>query len=279
MSLTRAYATLELKDFLARGRRFTGVASTISTDRMQDVVEPRGMVAKLPAPLLWQHDSAAPVGWVKATRVSDTEIEADFEIASIHEPGPLKDRLDAAWQSITAGLARGLSIGFRQLPGGSERIAGGGVRYTAWELLEVSVVVIAANQDCTITEIKSIDRELRRTASAGRTGGEQQVDVMKRFNAAEKAADWRGMTAILKTREFANASVEEAQRELGLNVKLSDPTYLAMITRLDRQAAKALQRVIKARVGDLEVRLDKAMQRLASFEKRLAASERKTGRE
>ena len=80
--LTRAYSTLEIKAVGDAGgkRRFTGVASTISTDRMNDIVMPRGMRAKLPVPCLWQHDAREPIGWVISTRVSDTEIEADFEV-------------------------------------------------------------------------------------------------------------------------------------------------------------------------------------------------------
>ena len=32
---------------------------------MGDIVEPKGMTATLPAPLLWQHDKHQPIGWVK----------------------------------------------------------------------------------------------------------------------------------------------------------------------------------------------------------------------
>jgi len=160
--MNRAYATLELKtaDDSSGRRRFTGIASTVSTDRMNDVVESRGMKASLPVPWLWQHDSRQPIGWVTATRVTDKSIEADFEMASIEEPGTLKDRIDEAWQTIRAKLVRGLSIGFKSLE--HAFIEGtGGIRFLAWELLEVSSVTVPANSDCSITAIKSIDTELR----------------------------------------------------------------------------------------------------------------------
>lgn len=40
----------------------TGTASTPTTDRMGDVVEPMGAKFKTPMPLLWQHESDKPVG-------------------------------------------------------------------------------------------------------------------------------------------------------------------------------------------------------------------------
>jgi HK97 family phage prohead protease len=137
-------------------RRFTGVASTISTDRMDDIVVPKGAVFKLPMPLLWQHRSEQPIGWVTAARITDTGIEVDCEIHNEAEPGKLKDRLDEAWQSIKSGLVGGLSIGFNPIE--YSRIDGSyGLKYLAWEWLELSAVTIAANQEATILAIKSAD--------------------------------------------------------------------------------------------------------------------------
>lgn len=161
MTMTRAYSTLELKavDDASGKRRFTGVASTINADRMQDVVEPKGMEANFPVPLLWQHDHQAPIGWVTAARVSAKQIEVDCEMAVVDEPGKLKDQLDHAWQAIKAKLVRGLSIGFQSLE--SARIEGTyGVRFSKWSLLELSAVTIPANADCSITSIKSIDQQI-----------------------------------------------------------------------------------------------------------------------
>jgi len=163
--LNRAYSTFAIKamDDAGGKRTFTGIASTVSADRSNDVVEPKGMQVKLPAPLLWQHDSKQPIGWVTAARVTDKSIEVDCEIADIQEAGPLKERLDTAWQSIKAKLVRGLSIGFNPLE--SARIEGTyGYRYLQWELLELSAVTVPANGDCSITSIKSLDQQLRRTA-------------------------------------------------------------------------------------------------------------------
>ena len=164
-TLNRAYSTFAVKAMDDKGgkRTFTGIASTISADRSNDIVEPKGMQAKLPAPLLWQHDSKQPIGWVTAARVTDKSIEVDCEIADIKEVGPLKDRLDMAWQSIKAKLVNGLSIGFNPLE--SARIEGTyGYRFLQWELLELSAVTVPANAGCSITSIKSFDQQQRRAA-------------------------------------------------------------------------------------------------------------------
>jgi HK97 family phage prohead protease len=193
-TLNRAYSTFEIKAASTSDgkRRFVGVASTISTDLMNDVVEPKGMQATLPAPLLWMHDASQPIGWVKATRVSGTQIEADFEVATVSEPPALKERLDSAWASIVSGLVRGLSIGFRPLE--TARIADtGGTRFLRWTLLEISAVTIAANSDCGISQIRSTDQAAR--AMAGQSQAPQRTDkgaagtVVARFKAALVAGD------------------------------------------------------------------------------------------
>ena len=158
MGNDRAYSVLTLKAFdeASGARRFTGIASTPSTDRMDDIVEPRGMTARLPAPLLWQHDKHQPIGWVRIAAANDEGIEVECELAEVKEAGRLKDRLDEAWQSIKAGLVRGLSIGFK--PIAAEQIKGSfGMRFKEWELLELSAVTIPANAEASILAIKAAD--------------------------------------------------------------------------------------------------------------------------
>ena len=163
--MKRAYAVLEIKAVDGEKRTFSGIATTPSTDRMGDVVEPDGATFKLPIPLLWQHDSSDPIGWVRTARVTSKGIEVEGEIASIQDDGPLKQRLDTAWQMLKAKLVRGLSIGFNSIE--SARIDGTyGIRFLKWEWLELSAVTIPANQDATITAIKSIDQKL--LAASGR---------------------------------------------------------------------------------------------------------------
>lgn len=169
--MKRAYSTFEIKAISEDGgkRTFTGIASTPSTDLMDDIVVPTGAKFSLPIPLLWQHDSDDPVGWVTAARVSSKGIEVDCEVHDEATPGALKDCLDTYWQMLKAKLVRGLSIGFNAIE--TARIEGTyGYKYLSWNWLELSCVTIAANQEASITSIKSIDMEQRRAASgaAGR---------------------------------------------------------------------------------------------------------------
>lgn len=163
----RAYTTLDIRavsDAPGKRRTFSGIATTPSTDRMGDIIESEGAQFKLPLPLLWQHDSRDPIGWITAARVTPKGIEIDGEVADIPEPGPLKERLATAWQMLKAKLVRGLSIGFNSLD--SSEIKGTyGLRFTKWEWLELSAVTIPANQDASIQQIKSIDIALQRAAS------------------------------------------------------------------------------------------------------------------
>jgi len=164
--MNRAYATLEIKaveDAADGKRRFSGIASTPSTDRMGDVVEPKGAEFKLPIPLLWQHNSHDPIGWVTSAKITDKGIEVEGEVATLPDlpdEDDLKKRLKLAWQMIKSKLVRGLSIGFNSLE--SARIDGTyGIRFLKWEWLELSAVTIPANQDATITAIKAIDNQTR----------------------------------------------------------------------------------------------------------------------
>lgn len=161
----RAYSLLTIKAIDEDKRIIEGIATTPSADRYGDIVEPDGAEFTLPLPLLWQHDSWAPVGHVIEAKVTKAGIHIKAQIAKIDEAGVLKDRLDEAWQSIKAKLVRGLSIGFRAIE--SLKIEGTwSYRFVKWEWLELSCVTIAANQDATIQAVKSIDTALR--AASGR---------------------------------------------------------------------------------------------------------------
>jgi hypothetical protein len=68
--MNRAYSLLEIKGTDERARIFTGIATTSSTDLMEDVVESEGAQFRLPIPLLWQHDKSQPIGHVTEAKVT-----------------------------------------------------------------------------------------------------------------------------------------------------------------------------------------------------------------
>src|SRR5262245_54375365 len=112
-ALSIAYAQLDVKSFDADTRTIEGIVTTPEPDRRGHTRHPEAAQFSLPMPLLWQHDQQQPIGNVIAARVSPAGIAITATIATIAEPGKLKDRIDEAWQSIKSRLVRGLSIGFK----------------------------------------------------------------------------------------------------------------------------------------------------------------------
>jgi HK97 family phage prohead protease len=172
--MKKAYSQLTVKSVSEDERIITGIASTPSPDRADDVVVPTGVKFALPIPLLWQHDHSQPIGEVTAAAVSESGIEITAKLASIDEPGPLQDRLNEAWQSIKSGLVKGLSIGFRGLQvepnPNSDRW---GLIFRSWEWFELSAVTVPANADASITSIKRIAKTAAEEHSAA-SGAEPQ---------------------------------------------------------------------------------------------------------
>jgi HK97 family phage major capsid protein/HK97 family phage prohead protease len=170
--MNRAYSVLSVKEITERDDDYliSGTATTPSSDRMDDVVEPLGGDYKLPLPMLWQHQADKPVGRVIAAKPSKSGIPVQISIPKVKEAGTLKDRIDEAIQSIRYRLVTGLSIGFRALEGGIEVLKNGGLRFTKWEWLELSLVTIPANQEASLNLIKSIDTTI--LAATGIKDGE-----------------------------------------------------------------------------------------------------------
>lgn len=166
--MNRAYSLLEVKTITSNSDEWVieGIASTPNADRMSDVVEPMGAVFKLPMPLLWQHNADKPVGNVRFAKPTKDGIPYVATLPKVKEAGALKDRIDEAVQSIKYRLVAAVSIGFRAMEDGVERLKSGGLRFTKWEWMELSLVTIPANADATITSIKSLDAAL--LASSGR---------------------------------------------------------------------------------------------------------------
>lgn len=166
-TVNRAYARLDVKaiDETATEYTITGIASTPTPDRMGDIVEPMGAKYKLPMPLLWQHDSTKPVGYVNFASPTAKGIPFEAKLPKVAESGTLKDRIDEAIQSIKYKLVAGVSIGFQALNNAVEYLKTGGVLFKEWEWLELSLVTIPANAEATIQTFKSLDRK----AASGQT--------------------------------------------------------------------------------------------------------------
>lgn len=151
----RMWSKIEKTSIDEDQRILTGIATTPSSDRMQDIVEPLGADYDLPIPFLWQHDDTQPIGEVTSAKPTKNGIPVTIQIAKTDTPGTLKDRLDEAWESIKIGLVKGLSIGFA--PTEYSFMEDGGIHFLEWEWLELSAVTIPANAEASILTIKSAD--------------------------------------------------------------------------------------------------------------------------
>jgi hypothetical protein len=171
LGVQRAYATFEVSNIKEPGpgkkRTFTGIASTIETDLMDDIVVPEGAEFRLPLPLLYGHDSDQPIGWVRAARVKKDRIEVDCEVADIDEADSpeLKAEINKRWTQLKTGLVRGLSIGFNPIE--TAQIDGSwGLKFIRWKWLELSACVIACNEPSGIVSIKQIRKSFSDSTSA-----------------------------------------------------------------------------------------------------------------
>lgn len=157
----RAYSVLEIKSVDGDQRVFKGLATSPVPDRAGDVVEPMGVKFQNPLPLLWQHQHDKPIGHVVFDKPTAKGITFTATLPVIDEPGPLKDLVDMAWQSIKAKLVRGVSIGFRALK--HAYIDGGGIHFVESEVYELSAVTIPMHQLATIQNVKAMDTGVTRT--------------------------------------------------------------------------------------------------------------------
>ena len=154
--MLHAYTHLEVKALDGATRTITGIASTPNPDREGHVFDPLGAQFVNPIPLLLHHDQRQPVGQATLT-ASAAGLLFEATIASVTDPGPLRDRLDDTWQQLQAGLLNKASIGFRVLEGGAARLRGGLLRLFKTEVCELSLTTLPVNADAVVLAVKSLD--------------------------------------------------------------------------------------------------------------------------
>ena len=262
--LNRAYSLLQIKGVDEEARVITGMATTPTPDRLEDVVEPEGAQFKLPLPLLWQHDSSQPIGQVTHAKVGKAGIEIIAKIAK-----GVTAEIDRAWSLIKAGLVPGLSIGFKPIK--SELIKETkGIRFTKWDFLELSCVTIPANSECTIATVKSIDTAQRAASGQkarpvvhlnppGASGTSQRTVALEgamktyaeQITALEnkRAATFAAQEAVAKTGLEEDRTMDASETETFDNHQAtieSIDKQLVRLRQLEQNIAKAAKPVIKA---------------------------------
>jgi len=204
----RAYSVLDVKGLDPELRSLEGVATTPSTDRMGDVIESTGATFANPLPLLLFHDARLPVGTVALNTASAAGISFRATLPTIPTAGSLRTRVDEAWDSIKAGLIRGVSIGFRPLDGGIEQLKSGGLRFTKIEILELSLVAVPANADARIDNIRAIDAPYLRSQRPMATP--TTLEQLTQFTAMRDAKVAR-MAELMTAAAATGATLDDAQ--------------------------------------------------------------------
>src|SRR5688572_9322698 len=264
---TRVYSVVDIKELDDEKREFTGIATTPATDRMDDIVEPMGGQFTLPISLLWQHDRYLPVGTVVRAKATKNGIEVTGRIPKIDQPAGLAARLEEAWQSLKHQLVRGLSIGFS--PKEYSFIENGGIHFTKWEWLELSLVTIPANSDATILSIKSFDQ--KQLAALGR----KSVPVVRLITPAGASA--KKSKPIAKPQEGSN------MKTIAEQIAEFEQTRVSKSTDMEKIMAKASEDGITLDADQADqydtleaevAAIDKHLERLRNMQKAQAKTAR-----
>jgi HK97 family phage major capsid protein/HK97 family phage prohead protease len=144
--MQKAYSQLQIKSFDESQGIIRGIATTPTTDRVGDIVEPLGASYALPLPLHHEHDRKDVVGEVIEATATPAGIEFTARIAK-----DLTDQIAEVWRRVQGGLIRFVSIGFRPL---QSKAIQGGIRFTKWVWDELSLTTIPANPQAVITATK-----------------------------------------------------------------------------------------------------------------------------
>lgn len=175
MELKRAYSLLEIREVGDESRTITGVATTPKIDSYGDIVEPMGVQYRGPVNLFLYHDKTKPVGNVSFGKATKDGIPFSAKLPDVKEEGTVRERVNEAWHSLKYKLLQAVSIGFQPIEY-SYLDNSGGVRFSAWEMLELSLVGVPANPDAMIQTVKSagmtdaIVREIRALDQSCRRG-------------------------------------------------------------------------------------------------------------
>ena len=152
-------------------REIAVIASDATVDRMGDIIEPHGVqldnYRRNPI-VLAQHDADSPVGRCISIGVEGGAVRAKIQFA----PEGVSELADEYCRLAKTGIISAVSVGFAPLK--SEPIrdekgrSTGGLRFTSWELLELSLVSVPANPAAVVIARSAPTDELLEAAAAGR---------------------------------------------------------------------------------------------------------------
>lgn len=176
----KAYSLLTEKSFEDGDSVIRGYATTVTPDRVNDVVVPDGVVFRTPdIKLLMHHDHRLPVGTVKFGKPDKKRLPFEARLPDVKEEGVVRDRVREAIHSIRYNLISAVSIGFRALEDGIELLKSGGIKFTKWEMIELSLTPTPAQPEAIFAAVKSLD---------GKPLSREAIDLIRAADSAPHGA-------------------------------------------------------------------------------------------
>lgn len=154
MDLKKAFSLLEVREVGEEARTITGIATTPKVDSYGDIVEPEGVQYRGPVNLFLYHDRTKPVGNVAFGKATKAGIPFTATLPDVAEEGTVRERVNEAWHSLKYKLLQAVSIGFKPIEYTFMEDTFG-IRFTSWEMLELSLVGVPANPDAVIQTVKA----------------------------------------------------------------------------------------------------------------------------
>ena len=195
--------TGDLTDFSIKAaddeqRIIHGIATTPAVDRRGDRIDPLGASFTNPLPLLLYHDKQLPIGKVVFGTPTAAGIPFTAQLPKVADAGALRDRVELAWHSITAGLFQFVSIGYRALADAMRPNASGGFDFLKTEILELSLVTVPSNPGAAITDYKALDLAVSGRHSSAVADAPQGPRIM--HTVAEQITHWTEQRQPIVTR-------------------------------------------------------------------------------
>lgn len=186
--MNKAYTQLRVKSFDEDAGIIRGIATTPTTDRDGDIVEPMGATFTLPLPLHSEHDRKDVVGEVFEATATPEGIEYAARIAK-----DVSEQIAEVWRRVKAGLIKHVSIGFRAIEYAHTDT---GLHFQKWEWLELSLTTVPANAGASITAVKSAP-----TTSVHQQEGKPKMTIAEQIQKFQaKRAELQGRMDTLVTK-------------------------------------------------------------------------------
>lgn len=227
--MNRMFSTLTVKSFDEDSGIIKGIASTPTTDKVGDVVEPMGAEFNLPLPLHHEHDRKDVVGTVTEAKATPEGIEFTAQIAK-----DVSDQINEVWRRVKAGLIPFVSVGFRAI---EHKAIKGGIHFTKWAWDELSLTTIPANAEARITAIKSTTKPAI-NLEVSKMNVSDQIKGFEAQKAATKAKMTELVTKGITLEGDDEAAYLAAEAELA-----SIEKHLARLQSLEAEQAKSAKPV------------------------------------